>query len=74
MKAKANAKKEQVEQIDETHFVVQVKAPPVEGKANDAILKALANHFDIAPSRIKMVSGRTAKQKIFLITHESNTP
>jgi uncharacterized protein (TIGR00251 family) len=65
VKAKASAKKEQVEQVDATHFVVQVKAPPVQGKANDAIQKALAEYFDIAPSRIKIISGHTSKQKTF---------
>ena len=65
MKAKAGAKKEQVEQIDATHYIVQVKAPPVEGKANEAIRKVLADYFDVAPSRIKMTSGKTSKQKIF---------
>ncbi len=65
VKAKAGAKKEQVEQIDATHYVVQVKAPPVEGKANDAIRKALADYFDVAPLQIKMISGKTSKQKIF---------
>ncbi len=65
VKAKAGAKKEQVEQIDATHYVVQVKAPPVEGKANDAIRKALADYLDVAPSQIMMISGKTSKQKIF---------
>lgn len=65
VKAKAGAKKEQVEQIDATHYVVQVKAPPVEGKANDAIRKALADYFGVAPSQIMMISGKTSKQKIF---------
>ncbi len=74
VKAKANAKKEQVEQIDATHFVVQVKAPPVEGKANDAIRKALADYFNVAPSRIKMTSGKTSKQKTFEIDHEPHPP
>jgi uncharacterized protein (TIGR00251 family) len=67
VKAKAGAKKEQVERIDETHYRVRVKAPPVEGKANDAIRKALADYFDVAPSQVKMVSGKTSKQKIFEI-------
>jgi hypothetical protein len=67
VKAKPGSKKEQVEQVDATHYVVQVKAPPVEEKANDAILKALADYFHIAPSRIKMTSGKTSKQKIFEI-------
>ncbi|MGH7274454.1 MAG: DUF167 domain-containing protein [Nitrospiria bacterium] len=67
VKAKANAKKGQVEKIDATHFVVQVKAPPVQGKANHAIMKALAEYFNITPSRIKIVSGSSSKQKTFEI-------
>lgn len=67
VKAKTGAKKEQVEQIDATHYIVQVKVPPVEGKANEAIRKVLADYFDVAQSRIKMISGKTSKQKIFEI-------
>lgn len=70
VRAKVNAKKERVEQIDATHYIVQVKAPPVEGKANEAIVKALAEYFDLAPSRIRMTSGKTSKQKTFVIDHE----
>jgi len=67
VKAKAGAKKELVEQIDATHFEVQVKAPPVQGKANTAIMKALAEYFNISPSRIRILSGLTSKQKTFEI-------
>lgn len=67
VQAKASAKKERVEQVDATHFVVQVKAPPVQGKANAAIQKALAEYFDITSSRVKILSGHRSKQKIFEI-------
>lgn len=63
--AKTNAREEKVESIDDTHFVVRVKATPVEGKANKAIAKALAKHLQIAPSRLILVSGTKSKSKVF---------
>lgn len=67
VKATPNAKEERVQKIDETHFIVSVKEPPKQGKANRAITKALARHFKTAPSNIKLISGFSAKQKVFEI-------
>ena len=67
VKAKTGAKTEKVEQLDSKSFKVSVKASPIEGKANEAIIRALAEHFDIARSRIVLVSGQTSKQKVFEI-------
>lgn len=62
---RTNAPEERVEQVDETHFVVTVKAQPIEGKANTAVIKALARHLGIAPSRMTLRSGATGKRKVF---------
>ncbi len=62
--AKPMAREEKVEKIDATHFTVAVKEPPVEGRANRAVIKALADFLGIAPSRLKIVSGYTFKQKV----------
>lgn len=67
VKAWPNAKTESIEKVDETHFTVSVKEPPVKRKANAAIAKALAQHFDIAPSSVLLVSGFSQKQKVFEI-------
>ncbi|TRZ64169.1 MAG: DUF167 domain-containing protein [Spirochaetia bacterium] len=64
VKAKPTAKEEKIQKIDETHYAVSVKEPPVNGKANAAIIKALAKYFNISPSRINILSGQTSKQKI----------
>jgi len=63
--AKPLAKTEGVEKIDDAHFVVAVKEPPREGRANRAIAAALAGHFAVPPSRVRLVSGFSSKQKIF---------
>lgn len=57
-----------VEKVDDAHFVVKVKAPPVDGKANIAIVEALAEYFNIGQSRVRLVSGAASKQKVFEIT------
>ena len=61
---KPNAKINKVEKTDESHFKVWVKESPVDGKANLALMKALAGYFDIAPSRIEIVSGHSSKKKV----------
>ena len=68
VKAKTRARKEYVEKIDATHFVVAVKAVPVEGKANDAIAAALAEYFDIHRRDVILLSGRNATRKVFQIS------
>ncbi|MFA6338850.1 MAG: DUF167 domain-containing protein [Candidatus Paceibacterota bacterium] len=79
VKAKTNSKEEKVERISQPSlgfedtkselvvYKVKVKEPPVDGKANTAIIKALAKYFDIAPSRVSLVSGQSSKQKVFEI-------
>lgn len=67
VKAKPNAKIKKIEQIDETHFIVAVKELSKEGKANAAIVKALAVYFGIVPSAVRLVSGFSAKRKVFEI-------
>ncbi len=62
--AKPRAHEPHVEQIDADHYIVSVKEPPIDGRANTAIEIALADHFRIAPSFVRIVSGHTSRQKV----------
>ena len=64
VKAKPNAREEEVLRVDENHFVVAVKEPPVGGKANEAIVRALAEYFKIPKSQVRITSGHTSRQKV----------
>ena len=64
VKAKPNAREEEVLKVDENHFVVAVKEPPVGGKANEAIVRALAEYFKIPKSQVRITSGHTSRQKV----------
>ncbi len=46
---------------------VKVTAPPVEGKANEALIRFLAQEFGTSPSSIEIIKGRNAREKIIRI-------
>lgn len=64
MKTKPRARHVVVEKIDDTHFVVSVKEPPVDGKANEGVIEALAEHLCISKSSFRIVSGKSSRNKI----------
>ncbi|MEK7508127.1 MAG: DUF167 domain-containing protein [Patescibacteria group bacterium] len=66
--AKPNSKMPGVAKIDETHFIVAVREPPREGRANYAITKALAQYFGVPTIGVCLISGATSKQKVFEIS------
>ncbi|OGN01675.1 MAG: hypothetical protein A3I26_03535 [Candidatus Yanofskybacteria bacterium RIFCSPLOWO2_02_FULL_43_10] len=62
VKAKPNSNENKVEKIDDLNFVVSVKDPPVQGRANRAIVKLLSEYFHTL--NIRIVSGHISRQKI----------
>ena len=42
---------------------VKLTAAPVDNKANESLVDILSEHFQIAKSKIKIVRGRTSKNK-----------
>jgi len=65
---KTNAKQVKVTKTDDVHWRVAVKAPPQEGRANEAVIEALSFFLDIPKSRISIASGFKSKQKVVHIT------
>jgi len=46
---------------------ISIAAPPVEGKANKKCIAYLAKYFDVAKSKIEIISGQTGKNKLIKI-------
>lgn len=46
---------------------VYVKAPAIEGRANEAAQKVLAKHYGVSLSCVTLVRGATSKFKVFEI-------
>jgi uncharacterized protein (TIGR00251 family) len=45
-------------------IVVRVTAPPVDGRANDALCRLIAKVAGVAPSRVQVVRGHTSRDKV----------
>ncbi|MBU0636847.1 DUF167 domain-containing protein, partial [Patescibacteria group bacterium] len=58
-----NAKKNEVLEKDEK-FRVYINAPAVDGKANKAMIKVLAEFLKIKKNDIKIIKGEKSREKI----------
>ena len=47
---------------------VRVTAPPVEGRANKAVKKLLAEKFGLSPSQIEIIAGERSREKLLRIS------
>jgi uncharacterized protein (TIGR00251 family) len=45
-------------------IVIRLKAPPVDGKANAALIDFIANAANLPRSRVEIVRGATAREKV----------
>ncbi|HNW26814.1 MAG TPA: DUF167 domain-containing protein, partial [Candidatus Gastranaerophilaceae bacterium] len=55
--------------IFEQNFVkIKLTAPPVENKANKALIEFLAKKLKTAKSNIQIIKGETSKEKTLLIS------
>lgn len=52
-----------LEQDGET-YKAWVSAPPVDGAANEALIKLVAKHFKLAPSKVQLIRGHTSRDKV----------
>lgn len=43
---------------------VKLTAPPEKGKANEQLVKVLAEHFNVSKSKIRIIKGLASKDKI----------
>lgn len=46
---------------------IALTAPPVDGKANEALLRYLAEVFGVSQSRVELKNGLTSRSKVVMI-------
>lgn len=64
IRVKPGARKESVGGRHGDALIVAVAAPPVDGKANDAVRKALAKAFGIRAQDVEIVAGGRGRDKV----------
>lgn len=63
IRVKPSSRQPGIELAADGVYVVRVKEPPIDGKANKAVLRAIAEALGVAPSAIQLVAGESAKTK-----------
>jgi uncharacterized protein len=58
------AHRDEVSAVRDGLVLARVRAPPAEGRANAALEKLLAKALGVPPSRVAVVRGQTAREKV----------
>lgn len=61
---KPNARHEKILTREDGSLELHVKAPPVEGRANEAVIKMLARHYRVPKSSVTLIAGAGGRRKI----------
>jgi uncharacterized protein len=67
IKVKPNARKRGLEQLDDGSWLARVQSPPIDGKANQELLRLVAEHFDLRRNRLSIKSGGSGRTKLVQI-------
>jgi len=67
VKVKPNSRSEEISR-EGGSFIVKVKEPPKEGKANQAVIKLLAEYFSVPQSQVRILSGFRSRNRVIEIT------
>lgn len=69
-----NAKKSEVIGVLDDALKIRLHAQPIEGKANDALVRYLADVLDVPKSAVTITHGHTSKRKMIEIVASQLTP
>jgi uncharacterized protein (TIGR00251 family) len=68
VKVKPNARVSEIEEQPDGTWLARIKAPPIDGKANAALLALVAEHFSVKKGAVSIKSGATARMKLVQIS------
>ena len=61
---KPQAKRQEVKKAPDGTYLASVHAPAREGKANQALIELLADHFSVPKSSVWIIQGHTGRRKL----------
>ncbi|MGQ9675011.1 MAG: DUF167 domain-containing protein [Chloroflexota bacterium] len=64
VRVQPGARKDEIVGLQEELLRVKVAAPPVEGRANTALIAFLAKHLGVRKGDIDIVAGHTSRDKV----------
>jgi uncharacterized protein (TIGR00251 family) len=64
LKVKPGSREDELIEMPDGSWLARVKAPPVDGKANAAVIALVAQHFGLRKAQVHIKSGASGRQKL----------
>jgi uncharacterized protein (TIGR00251 family) len=68
------AKQNEIAGITGNRLRIRIKSPPVDGKANDALIKFFAQQFNVTTAKVELIRGQNKRDKRFVIHSPATQP
>lgn len=63
VKVKPNARASLLEQQPDGSWLAKIKAQPIDGKANEELIRLIAGHFGVRKAQVSIKSGASGRMK-----------
>ncbi|MDI6781930.1 MAG: DUF167 domain-containing protein [bacterium] len=73
IKLQPNASRNEIVGQENEYIRIRVQSPPVDGKANKALINFLANELGVKKSQIDITTGKTSRLKRIQVQVEDET-
>jgi uncharacterized protein len=67
VRVKPNARVSTLEELEDGTWLTKVKAPPVDGKANEELVGLFAQRFEVKKSQVSLKCGASGRLKLIQI-------
>ena len=67
MKVQPGASKGAIVGVEGDYLKIRLAAPPVDGKANEALIEILAQNLSVSNSQVQIQSGLSSRRKIIRV-------
>ena len=74
VRVQARASRNEIEGVKGGRLRIRTTAAPAGGKANEAVIRLLADYLGVAPSRIRLMHGLTHRNKLFVVAGPVELP
>lgn len=66
-----NARRNEISGVVEGVIRMRLHAPPIDGKANEALLRFVADRLNLPKNAVELIAGHTARRKIVEVSDAS---
>jgi uncharacterized protein (TIGR00251 family) len=64
---KPNSKKPNIEESSLSVWIVRIKEPAIDGKANEGVIKAIAKYLNVPKTKVNIIRGYKSRIKVIEI-------